>query len=129
MRVEEQFQDVLQNIEFAIVQVYRSQPQMTDYAAARALEAAVARYKAVASGRPEPTTNLTGLELQVFEGVTRMCERRLGRLQRDDSEESPAPIRPEDLVECLKRLQKSVTRWTREGGRQGYLNFVSQFIR
>ena len=33
------------------------------------------------------------------------------------------------LVECLRKIQKSVPRWSQRGGRQGYLQFVSQYIR
>ena len=30
---------------------------------------------------------------------------------------------------CLKRIRKSVQRWNKEGGRQGYLTFVGRFVR
>ena len=34
----------------------------------------------------------------------------------------------DEIVACLKRVRKSINRWTRTGGRQGYLTFVSQFV-
>ncbi|OQB41654.1 MAG: hypothetical protein BWY09_00556 [Candidatus Hydrogenedentes bacterium ADurb.Bin179] len=32
------------------------------------------------------------------------------------------------LLQCLKRLIKSVNRWTKGAGRQGYLNFIIQHV-
>lgn len=72
MRIEEERQDVLQNIEFAVARLYRLNPAMTDYAVLRTYES---------------------------------------------------------LVPCLKRLVKSVNKWTKHGGRQGYLNFMTQFVK
>jgi hypothetical protein len=39
------------------------------------------------------------------------------------------PVPFDVIVECLKRIRKSIQRWNREGGRQGYLKFVEQFVR
>jgi hypothetical protein len=44
------------------------------------------------------------------------------------AEISPEPITLDELVACLKRVRKSINLWTRKGGRQGYLTFVSKFI-
>ncbi|MCX7668798.1 MAG: hypothetical protein N2439_01835, partial [Anaerolineae bacterium] len=40
----------------------------------------------------------------------------------------PEPVSAEVIIACLKRIRKSVQRWNREGGRQGYLTFISRFI-
>jgi len=32
------------------------------------------------------------------------------------------------LVECLREIQKSIPRWSRQGGRKGYFDFVSQYL-
>jgi hypothetical protein len=40
MKWQEENLDVLQNLEFAIVEVWRANPEMTDYSARRAYEAA-----------------------------------------------------------------------------------------
>lgn len=34
-----------------------------------------------------------------------------------------------EIVACLKRLRKSVQFWTKSGGRQGYLNYIVEFLR
>jgi hypothetical protein len=33
-----------------------------------------------------------------------------------------------ELVPCFKRIRKSIRRWTKVGGRQGYLTYISQFM-
>jgi hypothetical protein len=33
------------------------------------------------------------------------------------------------IIACLKRIRKSVEKWNKQGGRQGYLTFVEQFVR
>jgi hypothetical protein len=35
----------------------------------------------------------------------------------------------DEIVACLKRVRTSVKRWHKSGGRRGYLDFVSQYIR
>ena len=64
-----------------------------------------------------------------------MCEWRLGREEfrlggwmRSDGPQ-PEPVTLDVIVACLKRIRKSVQRWNKEGGRQGYLTFVGRFVR
>jgi hypothetical protein len=40
----------------------------------------------------------------------------------------PKPITADEIVACLKRIRKSVQRWTKEGGRRGYLTFVEGYV-
>jgi len=51
MAVEEEYQDVLQNIEFAIVSTYHDHPEMMDAHVIRALEAVIGNYRAEMAGR------------------------------------------------------------------------------
>jgi hypothetical protein len=129
-RVEEEYQDLLQNIEFAIVQVYRREPELTDYEVKKALDALERRYKAVARGREAPTHGLDGLPEQVFQEVEATCEWRLGtNTLEQDGEPLEVPAVPVDvIVQCLRRIGKSVQFWTREMGRQGYLEYVSPYL-
>lgn len=71
MYMFEKYQDVLQNIEFAIVSIYRENLEM-------------------------PITNPTSLD---------------------------------EIIQCLKRILKSVEKWNKHEGIQGYLRFVSQYVR
>ncbi len=120
---------VLQNLEFSVAQVWRAHPEMSDYAALRAYEAAFKFYREQARGHvPKPPT-LTGLDGTTCEAVMAMCEFRLGR-RAGPSEELAgiAPVPLEKMVEYLRELGKSVERHTRVSGRQGYLTFIDEFL-
>ncbi len=132
---EERYQDVLQNIEFGIVRVYQHHPEMTDWEALTAIEALLRTYRARAKGRQATPPSLEPLAEEVYDFVETMCEWRLGRerpFTRKDGEPVEMPVEPitlDELMACLKRVRKSINRWHRRGGRQGYLTFVSQFVR
>jgi len=66
--------------------------------------------------------------------VRQLCEWRLGRTKLSDDldeveKDLPKPLTPAELLRCLKRLLKSVKHWSKEGGRRGYLTFISQYVR
>jgi hypothetical protein len=132
-RFEERYEDILQNIEFGIVQVYHSHPEMTDWEVLTAVEALIRAYNAEAKGRQATPPSLVPLAQEVHGSVKMMCEWRLGRETpfRDEGEPVDIPVESislDEIVACLKRVRKSINRWTRTGGRQGYLTFVSQFV-
>jgi hypothetical protein len=126
MRVEEQYEDVLQNIEFAIVAVYKENPTLSDYAVMCALDALTEQYVAENLGRQPRKIALSGLEPLVFESMKPMCEMRLGRATSGLPNITTYSV--DVIVQCLKRLSKSVKNWNKRGGSQGYLHFVSQFV-
>lgn len=121
--------DILQNLEFVVAQVWRKHREMTDHAALRAYDAVFEQYRAEERGHtPKPCT-LTGLEGETFEGLQAMCEYRLGRKPLSDAADEPIePVSLERLVDCLRRLRKSVERHTKHGGRQSYLTFIDRFV-
>jgi hypothetical protein len=41
---------------------------------------------------------------------------------------APEPKTVDEIMLCLKRILKSATRWNKEAGRQGYLDFITQFV-
>ncbi len=119
--------DVLQNIEHAVLEQWRQTPTINNYNAMRAYDAAISYYGALARELPPKPHGLTGLDASLFEAVEQVCEWRLGHTPSPEGLEVPAlPL--EDLVACLRKLRKSVDRWTREGGRQGYLEMLDRFI-
>ncbi len=133
MSFEDDYLDVLQNIESAIVSVYRKQRNLLDYDVDEALDALIADYKAAKQNRPPRPHRFTERPERVYEAVKAMCDWRLG--QEDLLTESgqpleagPAPNTHDEIIACLKRVKKSVQRWNKHGGRQGYLNFVQQYV-
>ena len=132
MAIEEEYEDVLQNIEFGIIQIYKENPDLIDAEVATALEALVRIYGAEAQGKSISTRPIRGVSKKVMESVQQMCEWRLGRATIANPKgiaKAPPTVEVDTIVACLKRIQSSIKLWTQKGGRQGYLNFVSQLIK
>jgi hypothetical protein len=126
---DEENLDVLQNVEFGIVTVYRADSLLLDMDVKDAIDLLVRHYRAEEEQLHPPTQKLSDLAQRVFVSVQGICEWRLGRTPlTGEKSMSEAPIPVSELVECLRKLQKSIQRWSRQIGRQGYLNFVKQYL-
>ncbi len=131
MRIEEEHPDVLQNIEFTVRLAYRDNPQLTNHAVLRIYHAVLDSYAAEQAGRELRPWQPTEYEQKLFGEVKDMCEMRLGRasVENPDGQEVDFPVVDvPTMMLCLKRLCKSVQTWTKRGGRQGYLEFISHFM-
>lgn len=131
MKFEEEYEDVLQNIEFAIVSVYRQQPALLDYDVETALNSLGRSYRH--GEAPPPPEGFNDRQKAVYTRVKAFCDLRLGKDDLSDEEGNAMDIplktvTPDEIVACLKRIQKSVQMWTKKAGRQGYLKFVDGFI-
>lgn len=133
-RIEDQYFDVLQNIETAIVAVYDDQPDLLDVEVLDAIDALIRTYAWEKDGRGAPTLRLSDRAQRVFDAARRMCERRLGRqslnpgtAEREDAKLDGLTV--SEIVLCLQRIRSSVRLWNKQGGRQGYLDYVRQFLR
>jgi hypothetical protein len=134
MRFEEKYEDVLQNLEFGIMEVYHEHPEMTDYDVMAALEA-LRRHYIREARKQEPITfdHLSDREQKLFDSVELMCEWRMGRAQMTTEDGAPLEmgklvLTVNEIIDCIKRIERSVQRWNKHGGRQGYLKFVAQFF-
>lgn len=127
---EEQYLDVLQNIESGIVSVYLDHAELTDAEALQAVEALIRTYQAEAKAAAPAAPRLSPAAQPIYEAVRAMCEWRLGRkplLGQGQSPELP-PKTVEEMLACLKHIRRSIERWTKRGGIRGYLDFVSQYV-
>jgi hypothetical protein len=135
MSVEEEHLDVLQNLEFAIVEVYKKTPDLIDAEVLTAIESLIRTYGAEAQGKSIGSRPIRGLSQSVAEMVQLFCEVRLGRSTladpamgfTDQSIGKLPTISLEVLVACLKRIQSSIRFWTKKNGRQGYLDYIQKF--
>ena len=130
----EQFADVLQNIEALICATYEDERDLLDLDVIDALDALIRAYAAEEQGRTRPVSRLSARATRVSEAAEQICEWRLGRrmLQADQSDPAVPPEVRNSVAEiliCLKRIRKSVRLWNEEAGRQGYLDYVSDFFR
>lgn len=129
---EDEYMDVLQNIEMAIVSVYREHDDLLDYDVDKALNLLWKEYRNEQINKKTPMPILNERAQLVYERVRQMCEWRLGRIEMTGKVEyvriKPEPIAVDEILACLKRILKSVALWTKEGGRQGYLYFIDNNI-
>jgi hypothetical protein len=132
MKVEDEYLDVLQNIEFAIMRVFRADRSLLDLDAKDAVAALIRHYRAEQEQRSPPTMRLGGQAQRVFDSMLPICEWRMGRKgPLVPAELGPAPADPntlDDIGACLRRIQKSIDFWNKSNGRQGYLSFVTQYV-
>lgn len=106
-RFEERYEDRLQNIEHAIVRLYRSDPALVDYEVDAGLGSLIAFYAAKMQGRPPRDAPTDANRRRVFEAVREVCEWRLGRAELAGAG-TVAPLNtPDEIVARLKRVRKS----------------------
>jgi hypothetical protein len=133
MRVEEEFLDVLQNIEWAIVAIYEDDPALDDRAVLAAIDALLRMYRSEGARDATKEVWLPGRARAVYDQCRRMCEWRLGRQPLNEGEagiDDPGPkaLSVSEIILCLQRIRKSIRLWHARGGRRGYLNYVREFF-
>ena len=129
MNVVEQYPDILQNIEFAIVTIYRERPELRDPEVIAAIEKLAAYYTRMKKGVPELPVVLPERSKAVFLSMKTFCElRREGGEIENELGESAARVPLRIIVLCLERLLDSARNWHKKDGQRGYLNFIAQFI-
>jgi hypothetical protein len=130
--IEDDYLDVLHNIETAIISVYRDQPGLVDAEADKALNTVLLEYQAELRGRSATPTIPGGLAELVYGSVKEICDWRLGRevleTAKGDLRLDVPPLTLDEIILCLKRIRKSIRMWTKQGGQRGYLNFVSEYL-
>src|ERR1035437_959329 len=116
MRVEDEYLDVLQNLEWAIVNEFRQDRSILDLDARAAVNALVRHYEAESESRGAAGAPLPDRARRIFEAVRPICEWRLGRAPAPDKSpsESDPTLTVADLVRCLKRIRKSIDFWAQE---------------
>ncbi len=126
MTVEEEHLDILQNIEFGVVSAYREHPDLVDFDVERVLDALLKEYSRPGGSTPDFPTQQRAL---LYARMKAMCDLRLGKAEV----ETPIigdiePVSTDVITACLKRLRRSVNKWSKRGGRQGYLNFIQEYV-
>ncbi|MCL4531561.1 MAG: hypothetical protein M1282_19415 [Chloroflexi bacterium] len=129
---EDQYLDVLQNIEMATLSVYREHRDLVDYDVDKVLNLLWMEYRNEKQGRTIPPSKLGDNAQMVYDRVREICEWRLGRQDIKTDKElmrlKREPISVDEIMACLKRIRKSIDLWTKQGGRQGYLYFIDHNI-
>lgn len=124
MDFEERYFDVLRALEQAIVDAYVANPDLADHQVRKVLEGHIRTFQAQVAGKRLPLLKITSREQLMYDAVGRACAWHLGR-----DPELPTPIvrTTEEIIDCLKRIERSINLMA-EQGRRGYLDFVRQFF-
>lgn len=129
---EDKYLDVLQNIEMTIVSVYREHDDLLDYDVDKVLNLLWKEYRNEQINKTTPMPILNANAQKVYNQVKAMCEWRLGRTEMTGTKGAVRlklePISIDEIMDCLKRIRKSVDLWTKRSGRQGYLYFIDNNI-
>ncbi len=133
MRVEDEYTDVLQNIETGIASVFDKNPKITDRDVLAAVDALIKVYAHQDSAYRLRSPGPPGRARKVFEQCRRICEWRLGEQPLNEGETlkddpKPGELSVAEIILCLKRLRKSIRFWHAQAGPQGYLKYVRQFF-
>ena len=83
---EDEYLDVLQNIEMGIVSVYREHNDLLDYDVDKVLNLLWTEYRNEKQGRAVPASKLNENAQLVYDRVKHMCEWRLGRSIQEKKE-------------------------------------------
>lgn len=129
---EDKYLDVLHNIETALAHEYEEHSELTDWETRDAVKALMRTYKAELNGRATPLLNLKPLSQSAYDSVKMMCDFRLGRATILTETGIAPEIQPktlDEMIACLQRILRSIEMWQKEGGRRGYYNFTSQFLK
>lgn len=127
----DKYLDVMQNIESAVAEVYRDDPGLLDYDVMSVFEALIDCYVAEKINRKPRHFALSARGDRVFGRVKVVCDWRLGRevLEGEGGEKLEVPPKTVDeIIKCLKTLLNSAKKWNKSGGRQAYLDFISEFV-
>jgi len=90
----------------------------------------ISLYRAESRGHIPKKYRLQESETLIFDYVKNVCESMLGREQLMIKVPNPIDEKTVDeILGCLRKIRKSVDRWNKRGGQQGYLQFVSNFIK
>ena len=140
MKLEEEYEDILQNLEFAIVSLYRDNPDLTDHDVETTIGQLIRTYQAEQTGRQIILSNMTPLRQELYHSVYDMAEWRLERREMPDLTQGKKDkhftlminlnqeIDVDILLLCLKRIRKSIRFWTKKYGYQGYLEYIDNFL-
>ncbi len=130
----EEYLDVLQNIEFALVSAYGDNPDLTDTGTMYAVETLIKVYSGESQGREVALPQFKPEEQAAYDAAKAMCDWRIGRTSMKDDKGKEVkmdtePLAVEEIIACLKRIRKSIETWYKRGGRRGYYEFIRQYVK
>lgn len=133
MLIEEEFENLMLNIEIQVVSISGQHPNLHDASVDRVYNAFLSRYKALSKGKEARKPSLKSVEEELYLLIEGICDFFTGDseyfgegkfLVELDAEKASY----ENMVAIFKRLRKSLRTWTKRGGSKGYIYYITQFL-
>lgn len=123
--------DVLYHIEVMVLQSWTRDPSLIDLEVADVFDALARRYVLEERGQSTKPLRLSAKAERLYEALLEISEALAGR--RSPPKETThllfrTDVQPSELATAFKRLSRSVATWSERGGRQGYLEYISEFL-
>jgi hypothetical protein len=130
---DERYIEIIYTLERNNVEFYQEHPDLLDAHVEAAINHLMRVYRAETQGKQAPKQRMKGISLDLAETLEAVCELYRGRAQVEPQKgprsELELPVRtPEDITASLKKIKSSIKTWSKQSGRQGYLNYVTEFI-
>ncbi len=117
MSVETEFETFLYDIESSIMAIFNEHEGLMDKQVLMSIETLYRYYERLKKTKKGFAPELPGLSGKIYKSTYIICEKWLGD-----------GLTVTEVVRCLKRIHKSIKRWSKVGGPQGYLEYISNFI-
>jgi hypothetical protein len=130
---EDQYNNTLLSLELTLVRPYRQREDVTDWDTLTAVKGAIRTYTAQQRRRSAPNLKLNPIPKAIYDELIETCEGWLGHKPFTDPLGETITLTDNaltvsEIIACLKRIQRSIEMWQKEGGRRGYFEFIDQFL-
>ena len=133
MRVEEEFENLMLNIDIQVVSISSKMPELSDFGVDKVFNAFLSKYKALWKGREPKEVSFGSPENELYLLIKDMCDFFTGDSETWGEGEylielDTEKVSYETMIAVFKRFRKSVKTWTKRGGSKGYIYYISQFL-
>jgi hypothetical protein len=123
--------DVLYHIELVVLREWTRDPSLIDLEVADVFDALARRYALEERGQSTKPLRRTPKAERLYEALLEIAEVQAGRRSLPEGQ-TRIPFRTDvqasELAASFKRLSRSVATWSERGGRQGYLEYINEFV-
>ena len=135
INVEEEYQDVLMNIEMALLGVYRQNRSLRDFDFETVVNEAIRYFNAKERNKSFTPKVLSEERQEIYDRLNGICNLLLNNFDEAvDKDGKPMDLdvdfnlTVDILILCLKRIRKSIQTWGKRNGPKGYVTFIDDFM-
>jgi len=121
---DQEYFDVLRSIETAIYTEYTQNDALTDHQVNKVIDALQRQFNAEIRQKRAPNLKFNASDRALYTRLHDVCKLHLGR---DINIPIDSPLELDEMINCLKRISRSVGQMGGHG-RQGYVDFLKVFF-